>query len=588
MAETLRENKTKDKQRILFMKYIIIKYDRYIQLFYFMFIFNKSLEEKIQLLREKFLSQEFEAVIHSAKKLLNTNPGSYEIHNIIGAVYMAQKEFHKAEIEYKKVTDLAPSFANGFNNLGLSLMKQSRTRDSINCFKKTIKLDIENFDGYFNLGVAYSALEQFENALRYCNIALSLKPNDYRVIVNIANIRKKQNSFQEAYENYKKASLIEPKLDLIHFNMGLTLKLMGNINEAEKEFTIAIGLNPSNGEYYRALSLVKDFSEDKDIECLTTMKKFFDSLKDSDQKCRLAFAISKFYDDIGQIDNTFNYLSIGNRLRKKDLSYNIESDKKYFQQIKTADKKISSVSFTNESQDSFKPIFILGMPRSGSSLIEQIITCHSEVCGLGELNSIKNYGKELIINPEKINKSTIKDFRDRYFKEIASKGLEKTIFTDKMPNNFMYIGLIIAAFPESKILHVSRQPEAVCWSNFKHFFPVNGLGYSYDLSDTVDYYNLYYELMCYWNRKYKNRIYNVNYDSLTINQENEIRKMIKYLDLNWEDKCLSPHLNERVVFTASGQQVKEEIYTGSSEAWKKYSQFLHPYFKNLVEMAGII
>jgi len=570
------------------MKYIIIKYDRYIQLFYFMFIFNKSLEEKIQLLREKFLSQEFEAVIHSAKKLLNTNPGSYEIHNIIGAVYMAQKEFHKAEIEYKKVTDLAPSFANGFNNLGLSLMKQSRTRDSINCFKKTIKLDIENFDGYFNLGVAYSAIEQFENALRYCNIALSLKPNDYRVIVNIANIRKKQNSFQEAYENYKKASLIEPKLDLIHFNMGLTLKLMGNINEAEKEFTIAIGLNPSNGEYYRALSLVKDFSEDKDIECLTTMKKFFDSLKDSDQKCRLAFAISKFYDDIGQIDNTFNYLSIGNRLRKKDLSYNIESDKKYFQQIKTADKKISSVSFTNESQDSFKPIFILGMPRSGSSLIEQIITCHSEVCGLGELNSIKNYGKELIINPEKINKSTIKDFRDRYFKEIASKGLEKTIFTDKMPNNFMYIGLIIAAFPESKILHVSRQPEAVCWSNFKHFFPVNGLGYSYDLSDTVDYYNLYYELMCYWNRKYKNRIYNVNYDSLTINQENEIRKMIKYLDLNWEDKCLSPHLNERVVFTASGQQVKEEIYTGSSEAWKKYSQFLHPYFKNLVEMAGII
>jgi len=570
------------------MKYIIIKYDRYIQLFYFMFIFNKSLEEKIQLLREKFLSQEFEAVIHSAKKLLNTNPGSYEIHNIIGAVYMAQKEFHKAEIEYKKVTDLAPSFANGFNNLGLSLMKQSRTRDSINCFKKTIKLDIENFDGYFNLGVAYSALEQFENALRYCNIALSLKPNDYRVIVNIANIRKMQNSFQEAYENYKKASLIEPKLDLIHFNMGLTLKLMGNINEAEKEFTIAIGLNPSNGEYYRALSLVKDFSEDKDIECLTTMKKFFDSLKDSDQKCRLAFAISKFYDDIGQIDNTFNYLSIGNRLRKKDLSYNIESDKKYFQQIKTADKKISSVSFTNESQDSFKPIFILGMPRSGSSLIEQIITCHSEVCGLGELNSIKNYGKELIINPEKINKSTIKDFRDRYFKEIASKGLEKTIFTDKMPNNFMYIGLIIAAFPESKILHVSRQPEAVCWSNFKHFFPVNGLGYSYDLSDTVDYYNLYYELMCYWNRKYKNRIYNVNYDSLTINQENEIRKMIKYLDLNWEDKCLSPHLNERVVFTASGQQVKEEIYTGSSEAWKKYSQFLHPYFKNLVEMAGII
>ena len=150
-----------------------------------------------------------------------------------------------------------------------------------------------------------------------------------------------------------------------------------------------------------------------------------------------------------------------------------------------------------------------------------------------------------------------------------------------MTQNFRFISLICAALPEAKIIHVRRDPRATCWSNFKHYFISDSLGYSYNLADTAKYYELYLDLMQFWSQSYGDRIYNLDYDKLTKDQEQETRRLVEYLELNWEDSCLSPHKNKRSVRTASQQQVREKVYQGSSEAWRAYEQYLDGAFDSL-------
>ena len=221
------------------------------------------------------------------------------------------------------------------------------------------------------------------------------------------------------------------------------------------------------------------------------------------------------------------------------------------------------------------------MPRSGTTLVEQIISAHSNVTGAGELDYLSQFGQEIMIDTQSSNEETIAEFRDKYLLELRKLANNKPFVTDKMPQNFRFIPLICAALTDAKIVHVKRNAAATCWSNFTQYFVKNGLGYCYNLEDIVTYYQLYENLMELWNSKYNNRIFNLNYESLTNDQYNETRKLIDYLELEWEEACLSPHNNKRSVRTASQQQVRKKIYQGSSEAWLRYKPFLNGVFDKL-------
>ena len=167
---------------------------------------------------------------------------------------------------------------------------------------------------------------------------------------------------------------------------------------------------------------------------------------------------------------------------------------------------------------------------------------------------------------------------------MAKRADIKGIVTDKMPQNFLFLPLILSAFDGAKIVHVHRDARATCWSNFKHYFADNNLGFAYDLRDVVSYYQMYLDLMKVWQSQYGNKIYNLDYEKLTNNQEQETRRLIKYLGLSWENRCLSPHKNKRSVATASQQQVRQKVYKGSSKEWEKYEKYLNGAFdclKNL-------
>ena len=304
-------------------------------------------------------------------------------------------------------------------------------------------------------------------------------------------------------------------------------------------------------------------------------------LNDSD-RCHLRYANAKMQEDLGDLNAAYASYVAGGGLRQKLLKYEFKQDEHLFDQIKRTAPQFKDVALNAASEPiTHTPIFILGMPRSGTTLVEQIVSSHSKVTGADELPYVSQFGTKLVAGITAPTLEAVSAFRERYLTELAKRAEGQAFITDKMPQNFRYIALICAAFPEAKIVHVQRNAEATCWSNFKHYFTTTDLGYSYDLSDTVAYYGLYKDLMNFWSQSYGDRIYHLDYDKLTENQAPETRCLIEYLELNWEDACLSPQNNKRSVKTASQQQVRKKVYKGSSQAWRKYEPFLDGVFDGL-------
>ena len=184
----------------------------------------------------------------------------------------------------------------------------------------------------------------------------------------------------------------------------------------------------------------------------------------------------------------------------------------------------------------------------------------------------------------RFNTQALLDFRKHYLGALVKHSNGRSIVMDKMPQNFQYIGLIFLVFPNAKVIYVNRNPAATCWSNYKRHFASKGLGYSYNLDDMVTYYGLYKDLMQFWQGHYGDRIYNLDYDSLTTNQEKETRTLLQYLGLLWEEACISPQNNKRSVRTASQQQVRQRVYQGSSQDWRKFEPYLNGAFDQLNEL----
>ena len=262
------------------------------------------------------------------------------------------------------------------------------------------------------------------------------------------------------------------------------------------------------------------------------------------------------------------------------MKYTIQKSKNIFSKIM---HRFKELQFKEEKLNTFsntQPIFILGMPRSGTTLVEQILSSHSAICGAGELEFLKNAINSTDWQNTKIQKKDIKKIREEYIFQL-NKISKLPYTTDKMPLNFQWIGFIVYAFPEAKIIHLKRDAMAVCWSNYKLNFESEGMAFSFDQIDIAKYYKLYEDLMEYWRKKFPKKIYDLNYETLTENQEEQTRKLFDYLEIDWEEAVLNFHKNDRAVQTASNTQIRKKIYQGSSQEWKNYKQWLQPMINHL-------
>ena len=481
------------------------------------------------------------------EKIVKIKPQDALAHYNLGNTYRELAKFSKAEESYKKAISIKSNFFEAYYNLGIVLKNNSKLKDAEKCYKQTIRLKPDFAEAYNNLGT---------------------------VLENLGKLN-------ESEINYGKALALKPNFAEAHNNLGTNLEQQGKLNDAQKCFEKAILINPGFANAHRQLSLIKKF--DKYDDHFNLIQKLYLDKNISDQSvCHINFSLAKIHEDLENYEKAFKHFAEGNQIQKKIIKYNIDKDVQLFDQIKSNFKKIKKN--TNKIQlnkNDITPIFIIGMPRSGTTLVEQIISSHSKVTGLGELPFVSKFGFSIVRDLSKYSKDTISKFRDNYLEKLRRQANGNLIICDKMPQNFLYIDLIVASFPEAKILHVKRNPAAVCWANYKQWFRSKDLGYSYSINDIVEYHRLYEELMQFWKTLFKDRIYEIDYEVLTTNHEVEIKKLITYLELNWEEGCLSPEKNKRSVSTASNIQIRNKIFKGSSEKWKKYKPFLNGVLDNL-------
>ena len=432
------------------------------------------------------------------------------------------------------------------------------------------------------LGAVLEATGRKSEAVDAKQTAVALSPQDAEAHSNLAVTLQKLGRLDEALASCRQAIALKPDLAEAHYNLGNTLQKLGRLDEALASYTQAIALKPDFAEAHQALTSMKKFDA-QDEQYSKMLELYLDEGISEEQRCHINFSLAKACEDLGDYEQAYTYYGEGNVLRKKLLNYDINRDIELFRKIKFNYSQIAQNSLEPDKlSKNLMPVFIVGMPRSGTTLVEQIVSSHSKVTGAGELDCARQFGAAIATGITGANNESLLDFRSKYLDKLKNVSNGNHIVTDKMPQNFRYIGLLASAFPEAKIIHVKRNPAAVCWANYKQYFTSKNIGYCYAIDDVVSYHKLYKNLMEFWTNTLSNRIYNLDYEQLTVNQESETRQLIDYLGLDWDENCLSPQNNTRSVATASNLQVRQKVYQGSSEQWKKYEPFLNGAFDGLL------
>ena len=523
----------------------------------------------------------FDEALLANQNLLKISPKDARSHNNLAATLHEIGRLDEAELSYQKAISIDPNCCVTHNNLGNILFKTNRYAEAESHYRKAISLKYDYLKANCNLAATLEVMGQLDEAeASYRNVIL-LEPNDPAAHNNLGNILFKMSRHQEAEEAYKRAIFLKSDYPEPYHNLGNIYLDRGKSNEAKEFYKQAFIVNPRYAEAYRMYSLLKKFkSRNKHYSKMQAL--YSDQNISDEQRCSVCFALGNAHEDMQEYEQAFTFFSEGNSIRNKVLGYDISDDIDCFAQIRSTYPKLREISLGIDQKSKFtKPIFIVGMPRSGTTLVEQIISSHSKVTGAGELAYVTQFGESIARGVVNVTKKQLLSFQKKYLSSIKSLSGDNFVLTDKMPHNFLYLGLIASAFPDAKIIHVKRNPSAICWANYKNLFASPKLGYSHNLSDIADYYLLYKNLMEFWYMSFGDRIYQLDYDLLTANQRDETKRLISHLDLEWEHACLNPQDNLRIVKTTSNFQVRKKIYQGSSDKWKNFKPFLNNIFDGL-------
>lgn len=522
--------------------------------------------------------------IDSYKRALAVAPNYAEVHNNLGNALRRLNRFDAAIESFEKALLINPAYAEAHNNLGNALLDVRNIEGAIASFHKAKALNANFVEALINLGNSLREAGRVEEAIPNYRRALRLLPNNASLLSNLGSALLDLDQLGEAAECFKQALAIEPGFAEAHSNLGVLLMDSGKLDEATTCFRTAIRLKPEYTKASRYLSFTRKFSEhDDDIR--TMEKTYLRKDLNDEQRMHLAFALGKAHEDLRGYEQSFRFYLQGNSLKRNSLSYSIDTQRQIVANLKDIFSKELFDSFAAAGSTDETPIFILGMPRSGTTLVEQILASHKDVSGGGELGHLADIvsqhfaGIEDVRLKADITRSTPDDFTnigEEYIRKLK-QGFNSTKFvTDKMPFNFHLVGLIWLLLPNAKVVHCQRDPRATCFSIFKNYFNTLGNQYAYDLKELGEYYNLYQSLMNHWHSVLPGFIYDIRYEDLISSQEDQTRSLLEFCRLDWDAACLQFHETDRLVKTASAVQVRKPVYSSSIELWRHYEEWLSP------------
>ena len=511
--------------------------------------------------------------------LIKKSPNVPLLYNIRGVCYQTIRELGNAIDDFSQATILKSDYAEAYCNLGVTYQEKGDLVSAVNAYKNAIDNDNNYPTAHNNLGKIFLASGEIDSSIKHLECAITLKSDFADAHNNLGSAFLRINKLNDAIKSYKKAIALKPDFAVANNNLGIAYLRTGDPKLASKFFENAITITPGYATAHHNLSGVKVYKEkDKQVSLIESL--LIENNLSQKERIYLNFALAKAYEDLGNHEELFKHLNEGNRIRKKEMSNSIADSEEHNELIKLFFNS-NNIKLTYRDSLPIRPIFIVGMPRSGTSLVEQIISSHHEVYGAGEVNNFHNIIMP-IIEKHAVNENyNLKNDEFALIRKQYSNSLERfyaneKVITDKWILNFKTIGFILSAFPESKIVHLKRDARATCWSIYKHYFSDEGNRWAYDYQDLARFYKSYVGLMDYWHNLFPGKIYDISYEDLTSDQEKETRNLLRYCDLDWDENCLNFYTNTRAVKTASAVQVRNKMYQGSSDVWRKYSEHLKP------------
>jgi len=541
---------------------------------------------------------------------LALEPGSAEAHNNLGNALTDAGKPEDAVLSYRRAIGLRPDTAEIHSNLGKALLDLRQPEAAIESCGRAVALDPQLAEAHGNLGNALLDFDRPEQAIASYNRALALRTDYPEVHNSLANALRVQGRFDEALVNYRRALELRPAYAEAHNNLGVALRLLGRTSEAEASCRRALELEPDSalalaalgeaqadqGQFAEAEALLRravaidpNLAEAwvsmarlrrmtaDDAEWLAEVQRLLRQPLRPREVISVNYALGKYFDDLRDFERAFSHYQRANELtRLCTPKYDRQKIRREVDQLIAFFDSGRMRALRAHASTSTRSIFVVGMPRSGTSLAEQIIASHPAVFGAGELTYWHRAEESLLadMHAGDINSDTLQRLAADYSRLLQRASTEALYVVDKMPTNFMALGLIHAALPNAHIIHMQRQPIDTCLSIYFQDFGAN-LSYANDLQDLANFYREYLRLMQHWRTVLPAQaLLDVPYEALVADQEGWSRKMLEFIGLPWDARCLNFHSTRRSVVTASKWQVRQKINSTSVGRWHRYERHL--------------
>ncbi len=525
-------------------------------------------------------------------RLLSQSPHDFNALHMLGVIRAQQGKFAEADRLIARALQQGKS-AEALSNHGNVLSELGRHEEAVRQFRHSLLIRPDSPETLFNLGNALVKMQRRDEAAKVFADALAARPDFVAALHNYGDLLRDMGRYPEAIAQLRRAVSLNPADSEVHVALGVALEESGDLEAAAAAFDDTLAHDPAAAAaYYHRIKMTKVRAGDAILAGLETLASRADRLS-ADNRAMLGFARAKAYEDLGRHEESFPLLLEANRLVRASLNYDEAATFRRFERVKAAFTADLLAGRAQQGCDSALPIFILGFPRSGTTLTEQILASHPEVHGSGENSYLEELaGSDLLAVPSgsspagrigfpeslgELPAERLRQAGELYVRRLSRLAPQTPHITDKLPANFIFVGFIRLILPNARIIHVKRDAMDTCVSCFSQRFRGNNVGFSYDLAELGRHYRHYLDLMEHWRQVLPaGDMLEVRYEDLVGDLEGQARRIIEYCGLGWDERCLSFHQNDRAIRTASVSQVRQPIYRSSLQRWRRYEKYLGP------------